>query len=473
MDNRYKKLGKNTILVFVGQAGSSLISLLMLPLYTHWLSTEEYGTVDLMSTYATILLSIVTCCISGAIFIFPKGASNVDKTKYFSSGFLFTLFTVVLFSVFNYFFEYIYKDVSFLKTYSWYTLLLMFSMFLQKYFQQFTRSLENMKVFAATGVVYTIAVALFAIALIPHFHLIGYIYSLILANVISALFSFFFSKSYKFLSLQISGSHLKTLLSYSIPLIPNTIMWWLVNGMNRPMMETYLGVSAIGIFAVANKFPGIINMISNVFSNAWGISMLDEIEKPGFSVFFNKVFKLISVLSFFVAFVIIILSKEIIGIFASEAFLEASHVLPVLVIAAVLDASAGLVGGVFMAIKQSKFFLYSSATGATISLILTFFLIKQLGLIGCALAILVSFLVVFVMRVFFAWKYIKREFSILYYCLLFIVLLLAFFIEESSVFIMYKVEVYFLLLAIILFASKDVLAALFSQIKNMYSRFLS
>lgn len=466
MDNRYKKLGKNTILVFVGQAGSSLISLLMLPLYTHWLSTEEYGTVDLMSTYATILLSIVTCCISSAIFIFPKDASNVDKTKYFSSGFLFALLTVVLFCVFNCFLGFIYRDGSFLKTYSWHTLLLMFSMFVQKYFQQFTRSLENMKVFAATGVIYTIAVALFAIVLIPHFHLIGYINSLIFANIISALFSFFFSKSYKFFSCHISVSHLKTLLSYSIPLIPNTIMWWLVNGMNRPLMEAYLGVSAVGIFAVANKFPGIINMIANVFSNAWGISMLDEIDKPGFSEFFNKVYKLISFLSFFVSFVIIILSKEIIGIFASESFLEASHVLPLLVIAAVLDSSSGLVGGVFMAIKRSKFFLYSSATGAFISLIATFFLMKQWGLIGCALAILISFLVVFIMRVFFAWKYIKG-FSVHYYCLLLAELIAAFLIEESSVYILYKVGIYILLMAVMFFASKDILGALLLQTKKI------
>ena len=43
MQDRYKRLGKNTILVFMGKAGSSLVGLLMLPFYTHWLSTDEYG----------------------------------------------------------------------------------------------------------------------------------------------------------------------------------------------------------------------------------------------------------------------------------------------------------------------------------------------------------------------------------------------------------------------------------------------
>lgn len=466
MDNRYKKLGKNTILVFIGQAGSSLISLLMLPLYTSWLSTEEYGTVDLMSTYATILLSLVTCCIADAIFIFPKGAPRDDKSKYFSSGLLFSLLATALFIILNSVFYFLYKDGSFLHTYSWLTLFLMYSMFIQRYFQQFTRSLENMKIFAATGVVYTIAVAVLAIVLIPYFHLKGYIYSLIIANVVAALFSFFLSKSYQYLSVQISKYHLQILLTYSLPLIPNSIMWWLVNGMNRPLMEASLGMSAIGLFAVANKFPGIISMIANVFANAWGISMLDEFDKPGFSVFFNKVFKLITFVAVIASFFIIVFSKEVIGLFASDAFHDAWHLLPLLVIGAVLNTSAGLIGGVFMASKQSKYFFYSSAAGAITSLALTYLFIRYCGLLGCVIAVCISFLVAFVLRVCFAWKYIKG-FSIPYYSLMIIELLLTYFTTESEIQMLLKISIYILLLVVMTLANKDVIRPLFNMVKKM------
>lgn len=42
-----------------------------------------------------------------------------------------------------------------------------------------------------------------------------------------------------------------------MPLVPNNIMWWLVSALNRPVMEIYLGMEAIGLFAVANKFPSV------------------------------------------------------------------------------------------------------------------------------------------------------------------------------------------------------------------------
>lgn len=466
MDKRYIKLGKNTILVFIGQAGSSLVSLLMLPLYTNWLTTEEYGTVDLMSTYATILLSIITCCIADSIFIFPKGRSNEDKIKYFSSGFYFVIFTTISAFTINALFYSIFKDGSFWKTYSWLTLLLMFSMFIQKYFQQFTRCLEKMKVFALTGIIYTISVAVFAILLIPNFHLIGYIYSLIIANFLAAFSSFFFSKSAQYLHIQINWYYLKTLLIYGIPLIPNSIMWWLVNGLNRPLMDTFLGMSAIGLFAVANKFPGIISIIANVFSNAWGISILDEYGKPNFSEFFNKVFKLITFVSVIASFFIIILSQQVIRIFASASFYEAWHLLPLLTIGSVLNSSAGLIGGIFMAIKKSKYFFLSSAAGAITSVAVTFILIKECGLIGCAIAVFLSFMVALVMRVYFAWKYIK-EFSVLSYSCMIIGLLLTYLILELNLFIVYRLIIYLFILITIILINKDVIKSLSSLLSPL------
>lgn len=465
MENKYKKLGKNTFLVFIGQAGSSLISLLMLPLYTNWLTTDEYGTVDLMSTYATILLSIITCCIADAIFIFPKGASNEDKTKYFSSGFAFVIFTTVCAYTLNALLYSVYKEGSFWKTYSWLTLLLMFSMFIQRYFQQFTRSLEKMKVFALTGIIYTISVAVFAILLIPLLNLKGYVYSLIVANIISASSSFILSKSYKYISININSYYLKTLLYYSIPLIPNSIMWWLVNGLNRPLMDTYLGMSAIGLFAIANKFPGIVSMAANIFSNAWGISLLDEFNKPGFSEFFNKVFKLITFISVIASFIIIIFSKEIITLFASDSFQAAWHLLPLLVIGAVLNSSAGLIGGIFMAIKKSKYFFYSSAVGAITSIVLTLILIKTMGLIGCALAIFASFLFMLLMRIKFAWKYICG-FKIKHYGIMLIMLLLTYVVLELKISFLYKSIIYSLIFIILILTNQDILGLIINKIRR-------
>jgi O-antigen/teichoic acid export membrane protein len=61
---KYSRLGKNTLLVFIGNAGAN--GLLMLPFYTRWLSVEDYGTTDIINVYVSLLLGLVTACIARA-----------------------------------------------------------------------------------------------------------------------------------------------------------------------------------------------------------------------------------------------------------------------------------------------------------------------------------------------------------------------------------------------------------------------
>ena len=47
--SKKKELAKNTIIIFLGKVCTQLISFLLLPLYTSYLLTEEYGLVDLVT----------------------------------------------------------------------------------------------------------------------------------------------------------------------------------------------------------------------------------------------------------------------------------------------------------------------------------------------------------------------------------------------------------------------------------------
>ena len=68
--DREKKLAKNTVILTIGKLCTQLITFFLLPLYTAVLSTEEYGTVDLLNTLVSLLLPIVTFQIEQAVFRF-------------------------------------------------------------------------------------------------------------------------------------------------------------------------------------------------------------------------------------------------------------------------------------------------------------------------------------------------------------------------------------------------------------------
>ena len=409
MENKYRRLAENTLLVFIGKFGSGIITFLMLPLYTHWLSPDSYGTAELINTYANILVSIATICLADAIFIFPKTSDKIGKKKYYSTGLLVAL--LCFFFVF-FLLSFINKNTNCFGNISdniYQIFALSLSIFLQSYTQQFTRSIDKMKVYSLSGVVQTILVAVFAFLFIPNWGPKGYIYSFVAANLMSSIFTFCVSKSYKYLSIYYFDKNSAiNLLKYGIPLIPNSIMWWLVDGVNKPIMNAYLGLSAIGIYAVASKFPSVLNVVVNAFSNAWGISVSEEYGKSNFNLYFNEIFKVIFFILVLFSMIISIFSDVIISIFASSEYAEASDILPVLLLGVIFSNASALFGGIFMARKQSKYFFYSSVFGAVASLISLMLFIKPFGIYGVAYSTVVSFCVMSISRAIYVWNDINK-----------------------------------------------------------------
>ncbi|GHU76609.1 hypothetical protein FACS189461_4370 [Spirochaetia bacterium] len=197
------------------------------------------------------------------------------------------------------------------------------------------------------------------------------------------------------------------MLRYSVPLIPNSIMWWVVGALNRPLMENYLGMYAVGIFGVANKFSGVLSMLFYMFSMSWQISVLEEFGKEGYGHFFNRMFRLVITGLLLLFFVITISSKFLIHIFTTEEFFEAWIYVPVLTLGVVFSGISGFVGCNFSATRESKYLFYSSIWGAITAIFCNILLIPKFGILGAAISVPISFAVMAVSRILYTWRYVK------------------------------------------------------------------
>ena len=408
---KYSRLGKNTLLVFVGTGGSRIIGLLMLPFYTRWLSLGDYGTTDIINVYVALLLGLATGCISDSVFVFPKGQPVEKQKYYFSSGLFFSfislIITAVLFELAGMIFEYNSISNSFTAN-IWLIYGLLVTTFLQRYIQQFTRSIDKMVVYSISGVVLTAGTALFSFLIIPRWGVYGYVMAMILANLSAAIYSLLFSKAFKYINIKaIRKAECVEMLKYSLPLVPNSIMWWLVNALNRPIMESLSGMDSIGIFAVANKFPGMVAIIFSVFAASWQISVLEEFGKEGYSKFYNKMFRLVVFGLMLMFFMIAAGSKLLVTIFTTADFYEAWKYIPVLTLGVVFSNISSFTGCNFSATKESKYFFYSSIYGSLLAIILNFLLIPLWGVMGAALSVLLSFSGMAISRIIYSSKYVK------------------------------------------------------------------
>lgn len=410
MERKYKRLAKNTFWTLLGNAGSKMLGFLLLPLYTRWLGAAGFGESDLVTTYSSFLMCIMTMCVGDAIFIFTKNQADAEKKSYFSTSLVFITMALGVWAILWYFLDFVFETNNVSNSFSdnlWYIYFIVVTTFLHTFTQQFILSIEKIKLYSLTGIVHTVVTFVFSYVLIPSLGVRGYILSMIIANLLTGCYSFFFSKSYRYLSSKIEWHRVSNILKYSIPLIPNAVMWWLVSALNRPIMEHYLTYADIGIFAVANRFPGVITMVFAVFSSAWNISVFEEYGKEGYEVFYVKTFRMLFFSISLVASFVLIFSQQIILMFAAPEFSDAWMYMLILIIGAVFSCMSGFFGTNFSVVKKSKYFFYSSVWGAGTAIVFNFLLIPILGLWGASVSVLLSFAVMTVTRYIYSLKYVS------------------------------------------------------------------
>lgn len=406
---KYRRLGKNAFLMFLGNIGSKSISFLMLPFYTSFLSVADYGTIDLIQVYVQLLVGICTCTLTEAIFVFPKGQEFAKQQAYFSSGLLFSVLSLIITALCFVILVLLLQRISYTGIFTEYNLcifLMLCVTFFQSYTQQFSRSIDKVSVYVISGIVLTLTTVLTSLITLPLWGVDGYIYSIIVSYFVASVYTVIAAKEYTFISFRkISRIKLKEMLKYSIPMMPNSIMWWILSTMNRPLLEHYSGIDSVGIFAVANKFPMLISMLYTVFTYSWQISVLEEFNKPDYKQFYNKVFRVQFLVFILFVLVLTFLSRPLIKLMTTEGYYDAWKYISLLALSVVFSNMAGFVGTNFIATKESKFYFTTSLWAGIACFTLNFLLIPIYGIWGAIISLLISNILMFCLRIRKTWEY--------------------------------------------------------------------
>lgn len=393
----------------------------MLPFYTKWLSPAEYGTADLITVYTTFLFCIFSCCIQDSIFIYPKGKNFEKQRKYFSSGFFFILSSLLVLALVFFVIYHFFRELpwlSFFNNYIWYIYVYIAVFLLQSYFQQFTRAIDKLVMYSLNGFFLVIITVIASVLWIPKYGVIGYVLAQIAGFGGAAFLLFFFGGFYAYLSFHdIRKKYLLQMLNYSIPLIPGLIMLWVLNALNRPLLAKYVGMTELGIFVIAMKFPVVLNTGFSMFGNSWQISVMEEFKKKDYSQYYNRILKVAFSIALFVAIILTVISPLAFHCFIDSRFHSGIQYIAVLMLWFLFSFTGMLIGTNFSAAKRSKYFLISSIVSMCSALIGNIVLIPFLGVWGAVWSLALSALVITVVRVFLASRYVKMK-QISYYAVL-------------------------------------------------------
>ena len=98
MKSKYKYLFKNVGLLTLSNFGGKILTFLLIPLYTKYLTTSEYGIYDLYVTTVSLLVPILSVCVLDAVLRFSLD-KNSNKCDIFTVGFRNMVKSIVFFSI--------------------------------------------------------------------------------------------------------------------------------------------------------------------------------------------------------------------------------------------------------------------------------------------------------------------------------------------------------------------------------------
>lgn len=407
-NSKYQRLAGNSLLFAVGNFGSKMITFIMLPLYTYKLSTGDFGVSDLILTTVSLLLPIVSLSVFDAVLRFTLEKNSNNKII-FSNSFIVSIIGAMLLSL-------CFPIISLLNiNYGYYVILILIAQIFQSLFSQYAKAIDEIRLFAINGIILSFLTAglniLFLV--IFEFGIQGYLLSVLLANILSDVWLWTKLHLKKEIDLSlVKKKEIKVLLSYSLPLIPNSIAWWTTNAISRYFILYFVGTGANGIFAVANKIPSLLSVMNSIFFQAWQLSAIEEFDSEDKSDFYSNIFSLYSEFLFLGASIILLILRPIMSIMVSPEFESAWRYVPFLLLTVVYSSFSGFLGNYYAAAKKTSGVFTTTVIGAIINIIANFIFIPLLGLFGAGISSAISFLLTWIIRQQDTKKYVETKINI-------------------------------------------------------------
>lgn len=399
--DKYKTLLNNTVLISIGTFGSKLLSFFMVRFYTGVLTPADYGTADLIVQTANLLFPLISMGITESVFRFalsdPIGRKNV-----FSVGAVTISVGALVLAAASPFLS---RIPSFGET-MWLVALYTIASCYHSLCAQFIRAQGKTALFAGQGVLNTALVIGLNILFLAVFQwgITGYVCSIVFADLLCSLYLIWKEKLWRYITFHPEKQAFRLMLRYSIPLIPTTVFWWITSVSDRYMITAFLGSDANGLYAVACKIPTLISLVSGIFLEAWHFSAISEAGKGRSEQarFFSQIWSAFLAVMFLAGSVIIAFSQWEIRLLSDSSYHEAWRYIPVLSAAMIFSAFVTFMGSVYVVEKRSLLSFWTAMAGAGLNLLLNGLLIPSglvgMGIQGAAIATMLSYLAVFLLR---------------------------------------------------------------------------
>ncbi len=402
MLHQLKRLGKHSAIYGLGGLVSRVLAILLLPLYTRYLSPSDYGAIETLVAASAVLVTLLRAGISSAFFRFYFDAEDdAGRTRVVRTAFWFTMTmsTAALIAGLA-----VAGPISQLLFSSGDRAGLVRAAFIglwaQMNFEQITslfRVEERSLQFAVASISNVLITIVATIVLVVGFgqHALG----VIVGNFIGTLTVYLVLLAYRRyqLGLEFDRRLLREMNRFGLPLVPAAIFLWGINFSDRLFLVRYVGQDEVGLYSIGVRLASAIVFLQFAFRTAWpafaySIKSDDEAKQT-----YAWVLTYLTLITCWISLALGVLSPWLARLLTKPEFYGGARVVSLLAFAALPFTAYTVVAiGVGRA-RKTQFNWVVTGVAAALNIGMNFVLVPRYGMIGAAISTAAAYSAMFVL----------------------------------------------------------------------------
>jgi len=403
MYKQIKRLSHQSVVYGLGGVLNQFVGFLLIPIYSRYLTPEQYGITQLLTITSAIVLIFAQLGLSSALFRSALYDQECDIGALYSTAF-YTLGGSALLMFVVGWLSSVHLSWLLFDT-SAYVRLVKITFAAVALDTWIVVAMARLRIEGRALRYSIISFSAFATRLLFNVLFIVVmgrgVSGLVEANALQSLiFAFVYWWQIKDqLALSFSTAQWRNLIGFGVPIIPALLSSRVLVMCDRYFLRYYGSLADVGLYSLAYRIASVVSLVISAFQTAWPAVLFSVARTKDANRLYARVLTYLSLLGIFLALGVAVLAEDILRIFSTEAYYPASKVVLLLALSYAFYGAyfATNIGPLLERKTYYSSFIVGSA--ALFQIGLNFALIPRFGMMGAAWATALSYCVLPVLAV--------------------------------------------------------------------------
>lgn len=405
--NKTEKLIKNSGIYLIANFASKLLNVVLVPIYTVYIQSEDFGQVNLLLLFSSIIAIIFSMDVIDAAYRFLLD-EKADRQKVITNAIFIYAAGAFLFSV-------IYFPIV-IEVNLRYGILLGFHILItnfQSLIQQMARGMKYNKIYASSGVLMCLVQGISNIVMIVWFGIGGV--SILIAPLIASFVTILYINigahvNRMFSIRMIEWKQMSVLIKYGAPVCVGILFNWMIANSGTYILTWVTGTAALsGIFALANKFPTFINAFTSIFNLAWQETAVEEYGSDKYIEYYNRVLNKFGEANLYAVAVLLPLIAGYFSVMNAGEYASAKAIVPFLLMSNIFGSMQSYLITGYYVVKRTKAIYVNALIAGVITVLLGVVLIPAYEMYGLVASVVLGQMTLFLVTYKNVQNYVAYE----------------------------------------------------------------